>query len=169
MPNPGYTPYYSKSFFLTIKDVKDNSPLNPLYMSVKYWYRFLLEKNDEGRTELIPCKVEEKNPDVHWNEAYGLCRLKGLGPDEKSFLFKLIHTLLPSKEMLCIFGNLINRKKDLGGILVLNLFGVEKSIFLKKRAIFHLFPGSTSTGHETQNCLVDSRGLVGHETTRLSP
>ena len=104
LPNPGYTPYYSKSFFLTIKYVKDNSLLNPVY---KDWYRFLMEKNvtrreidDEGRTELIPCKVEERNPDVSWNEAYGLCRLKGLSPDEKSFFFKLIHTLLPSKERL---------------------------------------------------------------------
>lgn len=76
-------------------------------MSVKDWYRFLLEKNvtrrevdDEGRPELIPCKVEERNPDIPWNEVYGLCRIKGLSPDEKSFLFKLIHTLLPSKERL---------------------------------------------------------------------
>ena len=29
-----------------------------------------------------------------------MCRLKGLSPDNKSFLFKLIHTLLPSKERL---------------------------------------------------------------------
>jgi hypothetical protein len=25
--------------------VKDNSPLNPLYMTVKEWYKLLLEKN----------------------------------------------------------------------------------------------------------------------------
>ena len=33
-----------------------------------------------------------------WNESYRISRLKGLSPDNKSFLFKLIHTLLPSRE-----------------------------------------------------------------------
>ena len=47
--------------------MNDKIPLNPVYMSVKEWYLLLLEKNvtrrevdQEGRTELIPCRVEEK-------------------------------------------------------------------------------------------------------------
>ena len=74
-------------------------------MSVKDWYRVLVEKNVtrrdiylEGRTELIPCKIEEKYPLITWNECYRLSRLKGLSPETKSFLFKLTHLLLPSKE-----------------------------------------------------------------------
>ena len=35
---------------------------------------------------------------MHWGESYRLSRLHGLSPDMKSFLFKLIHTLLPSRE-----------------------------------------------------------------------
>ena len=35
-----------------------------------------------------------------WKESYRLCRLPGLSPDSKSFLFKLIHTLIPSNERL---------------------------------------------------------------------
>ena len=58
------------------------------------------EIDDEGRTELIPCKVEERDPAVSWSESYRLSPLKGLSPEDKSFLFKLIHTLLPSKERL---------------------------------------------------------------------
>ena len=107
LPDPGYTQYYDKDFFDSIKEVRDKSPLNPIYMSVKEWYQHLLEKNvtkreidDEGRTELIPCKVEERDPAVSWSESYRLSRLKGLSPEDKSFLFKLIHTLLPSKERL---------------------------------------------------------------------
>jgi hypothetical protein len=74
-------------------------------MSVKEWYKFLLERNvtmrevdQEGRRELIPCKKEVRHPAISWSESYRLSRLKGLSPDSKSFLFKLVHTLLPSKE-----------------------------------------------------------------------
>ena len=107
LPDPGYTPYYDKNFFQVIKEVKENSPLNPLFMSVKEWYRLLLEKyvtmrevDDEGRRELIPCKIEEREPDRVWLDSYSLSRLPGLSPDNKSFLFKLLHTLLPSRETL---------------------------------------------------------------------
>ena len=47
-----------------IMDIKNNS--SPIYMTVKEWYRVLLEKNmtkhaidEEGRAH-IPCKIEEK-------------------------------------------------------------------------------------------------------------
>ena len=107
LPNPGYTPYYDQKFFDLIRFVKDKTPLNPVHMSVKEWYQLLLEKNvtkrevdEEGRMELVPCKVEEKNPEVCWPESYRISRLPGLSPESKSFLFKLVHTLLPSKERL---------------------------------------------------------------------
>ena len=87
--------------------MKDKTPLNPLMMTIKEWYRFLLEKNvtmreldQAGRSELIPFKVEMREPNVFWAESYRICRLRGLAPDDKSFLFRLIHTLLPSKERI---------------------------------------------------------------------
>ena len=74
--------------------MKDNSPLNPVYMTVKEWYKLLLEKNitmreidQEGRMELIPCKVEEREPTVLGSESYRISRLQGLSPMSKSFLF----------------------------------------------------------------------------------
>ena len=107
LPDPGYTPYYSQKFFQEIRKVQEDSPLNPIYMTIKEWYRWLLEKNvikrevdQEGMLELIPCKVEEREPDVFWAESYRISRLNGLSPTSKSFLFRLIHTLLPSKERL---------------------------------------------------------------------
>ena len=107
LPDPGYTPYYDRNFFDLIKYAKDKTPLNPVHMSVREWYRLLLEKNvtrrdvdEDGRTELIPCRVEERYPEVTWEESYRLCRLPGLSPDSKSFMFRLIHTLLPSNERL---------------------------------------------------------------------
>ena len=80
--DPGYTPYFTKEFFSILREVKDNTPLNPVQMSVKEWYRYLLERNvvkrkidEDGRQELIPCKIEERLPDVPWGESYRLSRL----------------------------------------------------------------------------------------------
>ena len=65
-PNLPPPPYYSRSFFETIKDVHENSPLNPVHMTVKQWYRLLVEKrspltmvsvDDEGRMLPMLCKV----------------------------------------------------------------------------------------------------------------
>ena len=55
-------------FFDVIKYVKDKTPLNPVYSTVKEWCLLLLEQNvtkreveQEARMELIPCRMEEKN------------------------------------------------------------------------------------------------------------
>ena len=105
LTNPGIPPYYAGDFFNVIREVQENSPLNPTHMTVKQWYNYLLETNvieheidEEGRRELVPCKVEEREPSAPWLESYRLSRLKGISPQTKSFNFKLIHTLLPSKE-----------------------------------------------------------------------
>ena len=85
--------------------MKENSPLNPVFMSVQQWYTYLLEKfvtkrdpHQDGRLELIPNRIETNHPNIQWNEYYRLQRLKGLAPITKTFLFKLVHQLLPSRE-----------------------------------------------------------------------
>ena len=45
LPDPGYPPYYSKEFFLTIKSVHENTPLNVSTLSSKQWYQLLVEDN----------------------------------------------------------------------------------------------------------------------------
>ena len=94
-------------FFNIIRDVIKNSPLNPIHMSVKQWYRHLLEANvtmekvdDEGRMKAKLCKVEEGEPNSDWQLSYHLGRMKGLSPKIKSFNFKMIHQLLPCKERI---------------------------------------------------------------------
>ena len=64
LSDPGYTPYYSQSFFTIIKKVKTSTPLNPVHMTTKEWYRFLLEENitmrevdADGSRELVPYRV----------------------------------------------------------------------------------------------------------------
>ena len=106
-PNLDIPPYYSRFFFNTIRDVVENSPLNPVHMTVKQWYTYLLEINvtmdkvdDEGRMKAKLCKVEEREPDNNWQHSFYLSRLKGLSPQVKSFNFKLLHQILPCKERL---------------------------------------------------------------------
>ena len=107
LPEPGYTPYYDKSFFHLINSIKVRTSLNVVRMTVQQWYNSILELNvvknefEDGRSpELIPCRVEVKHPNICWTDIYQYSRLRGLSPESKSFLFKLIHELLPCKERL---------------------------------------------------------------------
>ena len=50
--------------------------------------------------EYIPCKAELASPTTDWDLTWQLVRLKGLGPDHSSFLWKLVHLLLPIKERI---------------------------------------------------------------------
>ena len=107
VPKFDLPPYYSREFFNTIKEVVENSPLNPVHMNVKQWYSYLLEKkvtmetiDEEGRMKTKVCKIEERFHDVDWQHSYSLARLKGLSPQVKSLNFKLIHQILPVKERL---------------------------------------------------------------------
>ena len=103
-PNPGFTPYYTEDFFNIIKKVHQKTPLNPVMMSINQWYKYLLEQNvtmsedDQGRRQLLRSRIEHLEPGVDWGESYRLARQKGLSPEQKSFLFKMIHQLLPVKE-----------------------------------------------------------------------
>ena len=64
VPSPGFTPYYKRDFFDTIKKVHSNSPLNPVLMTVSQWYQYLIEETvtmeegEEGRRTARTCRVE---------------------------------------------------------------------------------------------------------------
>ena len=104
LPNPGYPPFYNAEFFRKIRQVHLDTPLNVANMSEKQWYRLLLEDNctmEEGMEQeqrYIMCRVELANPDADWERSWRLARLHGLGPENVSFLFKMIHQILPTQE-----------------------------------------------------------------------
>ena len=107
VPDIELPPYYSRHFSNIIKEVIEDSPLNPVRRSVRDWYRYLLERDvtmvkidEDGRMEKKKCKVEEEDPASDWNLCHRLSRLKGLSPQVKSFNFKLLHRILPCKERL---------------------------------------------------------------------
>ena len=73
-------------------------------MSEKDWYRVLLEDNctmkaEDGRQrEYIMCRVERASLTTDCEQCWRLARLPGLGSENFSFLFKLIHQILPTQE-----------------------------------------------------------------------
>ena len=107
IPDPGRPPYYSANFFSIIRDVKENTPLILKWITVKQWYQLLLERgvthnSDDPDTPpvKIASKLELSSPGRDFSDTYRLTRLFGLSPDQKSFLFKLLHRLLPTRERL---------------------------------------------------------------------
>ena len=80
-------------------------------MSIKQWYQVLLYDKvlktpgtDSAPPSLIKCRVELESPSCDWNNSWRLCRLKGLSGEMTSFLFKLLHQLLPTQDRTCRIG-----------------------------------------------------------------
>jgi hypothetical protein len=107
VPDPGRPPYYTLAFFSVIKDVHFNTPLNIIWITLKQWNQLLLERgvthtsdDTESPPILLSSRLEESNPSEDFSNSYRLSRLFGLSPEQKSFLFKLLQNILPSKERL---------------------------------------------------------------------
>ena len=111
IPNPGQPPFYSSAFFNIIRDVHENTPLNVAWVTVKQWYKILLEKNITHTCPdlntppvIINSKFEQNHPEVDFPDVYHLSRKYGLSPDQKSFVFKMIQDILPTRERLARLG-----------------------------------------------------------------
>ena len=106
LPNPGLPPYYPESFFSQIKQVKEMGLLNIKTMDSASWYRVLLESSithtvsADGVQVLKPCRIETKNPGIDWEKTWSLAVTPGLPSEQTSFLWKMIHDLLPTRERL---------------------------------------------------------------------
>ena len=107
LPNPGFTPYYSESFFQMIKQIHDTTPLNVMTMSISQWTRILTEKGltmesglNQHDQRYIPCRVENLYPQNDWELSWRRCRLKGLSSEMILFNFKVLHSLLPVKSRI---------------------------------------------------------------------
>jgi hypothetical protein len=56
--------------------------------------------DQESPAVLISSRLEEANPNIDFSHSYKMARLFGLSPDQKTFLFKLIQNILPTRERL---------------------------------------------------------------------
>ena len=79
--------------------------MNITILSTKQWYNLLLNDevlmlpaNEHSPAILRPARCELENPNSDWNLTWRLLNIKGLTSCEGSFLFKLIHLLLPTQE-----------------------------------------------------------------------
>ena len=103
---PTLPPYYPASFFNIIRQARENTPLNVETMSTANWYRLLVEQQitmfepDNSPREYIRSRAELASPDTDWEVSWRRARLKGLGTEATSFLWKLLHRLLPTEERL---------------------------------------------------------------------
>ena len=106
IPNPGRPPFYNADFFAAIQQVHQNSPLNIASLTEGQWYKLLTEDKItmevvEGQSrQLMSCRVELASPTTDWEVTWRRARLKGLGPELTSFLFKVLHQLLATKKGL---------------------------------------------------------------------
>ena len=99
-PDPGIPPFFSQELFSIIRQAHLHSPLDVRTMSSKQWYHLLLENHvtmtDDIPRSFILCRAETLNPDNDWENTWRLARLKGLNSDQTSFLWRLLHRLLPT-------------------------------------------------------------------------
>ena len=103
-PDPGLPPYYSQSFFDTIRKVYENTTMNVATMSSSDWYNLLVEDNctmhtpENSTRQLIPSRAELAWPENDWSRTWRLARHKGIRSEISTFLWRLLHNILPTQE-----------------------------------------------------------------------
>ena len=112
-------PYYDKDFFETIRKFEHNDK-DPSILSIKEW-SCLLTKDDLTLTptdvnsipQLIPIRPEVKHPEINWKSTWQRSRAPGIPSDLSSFLFKILHNLLPTQERQAKLGEAKDDKCNL--------------------------------------------------------
>ena len=90
-----------------------------------------MEESDRRIRLQILCRVERASPGTDWENSWRLARLPGLGPDNIAFLFKLMHEILPTQELVArtkpmaspsctVVGCTVNVTEDLPHALILS-------------------------------------------------
>jgi hypothetical protein len=103
IPNPGRPQYYSEDFFSTIRSVKSEGLLRIATLSIGLWYKVLLvtvETDDNGFKFKKRCKIELEYPDTDWDRTWSLACVPGLTSCSYTFLFKMVHNILPTQQRL---------------------------------------------------------------------
>ena len=101
LEDPGFTPYFNENFFKILRSYHENNIGDLHDITIRRWYSLLLDAEClKSGEDLIPLKCEIRFPNIKWPETWRLSRLTGLDGDLKSFLFTLLHGLLPTQEKL---------------------------------------------------------------------
>ena len=92
--------YFRGDFFPAIKRIH-SSTLNVAKVKVKEIYRFLVEEitMDHSRAaKLLRLRIELAQPTNQWSRTWSMARQSMLDPNLTSFLFKMLHQILPTAE-----------------------------------------------------------------------
>ena len=106
IPDPGRPGYYSTEFFDAIRAIKDEGLLRLSSMTIGTWYKALLEKyvthevDQNGFQFEITSRSERTNPNIDWKAVWSISTIPGLDSVDNSFLFCVLHDLLPTQERL---------------------------------------------------------------------
>ena len=80
--------------------------MNIVRMSTRQWYLYLMDREifkktmSDGSQENNLCRIERNSPDFDWTLTWEKIRLPLLPSDAVSFLWKLIHEILPTEERI---------------------------------------------------------------------
>ena len=59
-----------------------------------------METGADRLVRYIPCRCERNNPQLDWGTTWRLASLNGLDSENQSFLWKVLHDILPTQERL---------------------------------------------------------------------
>ena len=100
IPNPGYLPYYDEDFFAMLRHYKNT--VNISVITTRTWYKILLDDRflmaaatENSPPTLLPVRAELLSPETNWPRSWARMRTRGISSHMASFLFKLMHLLLP--------------------------------------------------------------------------
>ena len=105
-PEPLNLPYMSEELWQNIRRVKAEGLMNMSKLTSGQWYKLFLENNvtmqhdSNDQRSLKPCRAELANPDVDWEQSWQLACLPGLSSEDQTFLWKMLHNILPSQSRL---------------------------------------------------------------------
>ena len=132
--NLSLPPYYNADFFSILKHYDDHCPLNIANMSIKDWYRVLVEDRvlmapatDSVPATLLPVHIEACNPAYNWPLTWQRARMRGLPADLASHLFRHLHGVLATQDRVARLGG--NRGNRAPGVCRLCLPDCTENLF----------------------------------------
>ena len=84
---------------------RERSSFNIATMTTSQWYSALsegelMEFNEDGLQVLITTREEKAHPTLNWQFNWSRARINGLGSEAMSFLWKMMHNILPTEARL---------------------------------------------------------------------
>ena len=106
MERPTNNPFIGEELLTNLKLLNEEQHVNLSSISSGQIYKKLVESHITMSTDLdgirkyIPCRSERKNPQLDWENTWRLASLRGLDSENQSFLWRLLHDILPTQERL---------------------------------------------------------------------